>query len=306
MMETYYKPSGKISPVFFPCFVLLHALAIPIVSVAYICIIYYIPYIYLNILVAVGCGAAMGVVMNFAVKFGKVRNIWFAVLFGLLALLMMKYVQWCVYVPIVFADTYEFYALTVPEKFKMSLELITSPSQLLDHARLIYEYGVWELNGTQVKGVFSLIVWVSEFACMAVPSYLIFRKRLKFPFCEDEGEWYEKEQGTVEIRIPEDFDSIKNDMERGDFGRLVKLAGENRPDYLRFLTLTFYKSQSLERYYLEIDKVTVTYQNAKQKRNITKQLGPILIDPESVMAIRAAYFTGVDYTAVQNDEPNES
>lgn len=91
LKEIYYKPSGRFSILFFPYFILFQALSIPLLSIIYIYLIYYIPIVYFNFLFTLGCGVTAGLVMMGIIPLGKVRNNKVALLFGIIAVCIMKY-----------------------------------------------------------------------------------------------------------------------------------------------------------------------------------------------------------------------
>lgn len=287
MKEVYYKPSGKFSMLFFPYFILLHALLIPVLSIIYIYLIYYIPIAYFNFLIAIGCGIAEGLVMTASISLGKVRNNKLALLFGFIAICVMKYVQWCVYIPIVFTDAYKLYELTVSEQFAMSFDLLLHPSMAIEFIQIINQEGVWSIRTFTFHGVLLSIVWLLEFLIMAASACAVLLEKSKFPFCEEEGTWYVEMPQKIAANLPEHFDSFKADMEKGDFSELIRLSKEYQPEPSQYLSLTFYKPQQSEHYYLKTKKVTITNDDGKEKRNEEVLIEYISIDNDSAREIQA-------------------
>lgn len=288
MKEVYYKPSGKSSISFLPYFILLQAVFIPILSIVYIYLIYYIPLIYFNFLITVGCGIAAGLVMTAIITLGKVRNNKLALFSGIIAVCIMKYVQWCVYIPIVFTNAYEVLELTVPERFGMSFDLLIHPAMVIDFIGIINQEGVWSIFTINFKGALLTIVWLLEFLLMAGSACVVALEKSKSPFCEEDGTWYAKMPDEIGARLPENLDGLKTAMENGDFNELIQLSKEYKPDCSQYLSLTFYKPRNSEHYYLKIEKVTVTEDKGKEKRHKEVLVEYISIDNNSAGEIQAS------------------
>lgn len=288
LKEVYYKPSGKFSISFFPYFILLQAVFIPILSIVYIYLIYYIPIIYFNFLITLGCGMAAGLVMTAIITFGKVRNSKLALFSGIIAVFIMKYVQWCIYIPIVLTNAYGMYDLTLPERFGMSLDLLLNPSVVFDYVSIINQVGVWSISNITFKGVFLTIVWLLEFLLMAGSACSVALYRPKYPFCEEDGTWYIKMPDKIRASLPEKLGSFKNAMESGDFNELMRLSKEYKPDSSQYMSLIFYKPKNEKHYYLKIERVTVTEEKGKEKRHEETLVEYISIDNQSAGEIRTS------------------
>lgn len=287
MSEVYYKPSGKLSPSFFLFFILFQVLAIPLLSFVYIHLIYYIPVVYFNFFVTVGCGLAVGLVMMGAITLGKVRNNKIALLFGIIAMCVMKYVQWCVYIPIVFTDAYELFELTLPERLGMSLELLINPAFVFEYAGFINQVGVWSIFSIDFTGILLIVVWLLEFLLMTATACIVFLEKSKYPFCEEDDTWYVEMPQKKEACFPENLDNLKADIEKGDFNELIRLTQEYKQGDSQYLSLSFYKAQNLEHYYLKIKQITVTIEKGKEKTQEKDWVEYLAIDHNSVKEIQS-------------------
>ena len=285
--EAYYKPSGKISGLYILLFLVFAAIGIPILSVTYIYAVYYIPIIYISIFIAVGCGGALGYIMSLAAKLGKARNPLLVTIFTVFAAVLMKYVQWCFYIPLVYNDLYEFYeyyfgyALTIGEQLREAVNYFREPAVVWACIVEVNEYGAWGITnnggdvGDAVTGVMLAIVWVIEFLIMAGLALLGCRNWPKRPYSEDTNTWYRQMDTVYEMDYPANFENLKNSLESGNIDGFVSnvLEGVSNPNNL--LRLTFFQPSQpshTEPYYMNISHVFVD----DKGKSITKELASYL------------------------------
>jgi hypothetical protein len=268
MNELYYKPSGKFSEFFFLYFVLAMGIAIPILTPAYIYLIHYIPVVQLNVIVVVACGAAMGLIASHAAKFGKARNRLVVVGLTLVAMCALKYIQWCVHIPLVVSEVYGF-TMPLGERFAESLYYITRPGEVIEAARIINEYGTWGFEKTAtVTGVALCIVWIFEFAIMSAFAVMVAWGRPGHPFSEEADGWYIALVEKLEADIPDDFDALKNDLHSGVYSGLARLVALGKTNAESYLGLSFYtppQGSVSEPDYLTITQMTIKKGKAKMK-----------------------------------------
>lgn len=290
MKESYYKPSGRFTAKFFLYFLLFAVISIPILSAAYIYLIYYIPFVYLNAVITVVCGSVLGFIINQATRMGKARNPLLVLVCTVAAVIVMKYVQWCIYIPLVFDDAYGLCGegLSIGERFTASLDLFTAPSEVYTAASFINEVGVWGISraGTNgldtVNGIVLLVVWIVEFALMTCMAVTIARQQYALPFSEASDAWYTELNGKVELNIPDNMDSFRYNMENGRFDELIRLVHEGRTDATQFLSLTIYeppKSTAYEPCFISVERTIVRKKDKKKTKTLLKHLA---IDTQSV------------------------
>jgi len=297
-METaYYKPSGKISPKFFLYFLLFMVVSIPILSVAYIYINHYIPFIYLNFFITVGCGLAVGVLAGFAAKRGKARNPKIVYLCVFIAMVVMKYVQWAVYIPLIFSEVYGIWHLSFGERLVESFYLLFEPDFVLYSAQFINEFGVWGLEFSPVvRGVPLLIVWIGEFVLMTGAAIFMSSSMITAPFSEEMEGWYTELPEKIEIDIPQNFEYLKQDMENGNFTQLIESVRAQRIDPVNFLRITVFQPPEgalSEPFFLNVEQVTNTIIPHKKKSKeqtktkTEKLITHIAVDRQSMMELVA-------------------
>ena len=279
MKEAYYKPSGKLTANFFLYFVLFTIIGAPILSVVYIYLIHYIPFIYLNFMIAILCGMALGALVLFAAKLGKARNPLAVLVCTLIAAIFMKYIQWCVYVPLTLDNVFGLYEaygidMTLWGRFEETYYYLSSPGEVYDWVVRINEVGAWGIgSGAAVKGGMLLFVWIAEFALMAATSVVISRRQARFPYSEESDGWYTKINKKIDMDMPFDFAAMRNSMESGDFTDFVRNATAGKANNDQYLMLKFYeppRQLPQEPYYLDITAFT-TAKRGKKSMNMLVQ-----------------------------------
>ena len=292
MDNAYYKPSGRLSLAFFLFYALLMAAGIPILSVAYIYSIHYVPFIYLNFIITIFCGAALGYLVSLAAKLGKARNLPVVIIFVIIGMGIMKYVQWGVYVPLVLAEVYEVYHMPFIDRFTEAFALIRDPGLLIDYAEIINEIGVWGISpnageeaADTVNGTLLTTIWAAEFLLMTGMAIFAVHKQPKYPFSEEFGGWYVRFENKVEMDVPDQIEILIDDMEKGKFADFVQLAKTAKSKDDNYLRLTFYhppQPSYKEPYYVSIEQCG---DQKKAKRFISK--GYLTVDAKSVYEMTA-------------------
>jgi len=291
MQAKYYKPSGRISPVFLLLFFVFMLIAIPVLSVAYIYAIYYIPIIYVSVLIAIACGALLGVLIMFSAKWGKNRNKVVVVLLTILAVVLLKYTQWCVYIPLVYSEIYHDYFATFTERLFLSLDYFISPTQVLAGALDINEYGVWSVGSSDVvTGVPLLVVWVLEFLVFLVCAVVAASFTDTTPFSEKSNAWYKESKDEIVAGAPANPDTFKAGLAAGDFRELVHLVQQgviDEPHYLGISVFDPPPSKYVQPYYLTITDITIGYDKSGKANYKRKPLFThIAVDPSTAAALR--------------------
>lgn len=96
-MEKTYKPSGKFSPAGAIILFLVTAVAGSVLSFIYLKLVSWIPFVYLNILLAAGFGLLIGLLAKLIIRSFKIRNIAVVLIAVLLGGLLFTYVKWSIY-----------------------------------------------------------------------------------------------------------------------------------------------------------------------------------------------------------------
>ena len=277
MQTNVYKPSGKVAPAFFVYFLVLLLIGIPILSVAYIYLIFYIPLIYVNIIVTLACGAVLGFLVGHAAKLGKARNPLLVMLFAFLAMLLLKYVQWAIYVPLIFANVYEVFDWNFFERLVETGYLILDPRALWFGVEIINEIGVWAIGDSSapVNGVMLWIVWAGEFLIMLVTAIAVAAIRPRTPFSEEHGAWYTEMSDTVvHFDPPEDVNALREQVLAGNFTPLITQMQKGLMEgALSYMRLNFHappEGSFSEPYFMTLSSSVTTEKGRRRKRSETK------------------------------------
>ena len=186
-----YQPSGKIGPLAWVIFAIEALLVLPFISILYSLLIWYIPIIYLNILVVVAFGIVMGVGTYPIVRFGKVRGKSKELMFGALLWVFGMYFQWAAYITILFGLDDNSHALD-PGSFSFSnfTFLLLHPGELWAFITDLSTFGAWEISGGTVKGTMLWVIWILEAGILLAGALVSPRGWSKLPFSEHSNQWY--------------------------------------------------------------------------------------------------------------------
>lgn len=214
-METY-RHSGSVPLGGFLSTFLIGTTAAAIGGIIYAYAIYYVPIIYLNLLLTVGFGIAMGALVGAMARRGCIRNTFVVAVLGLGAGIVGVYAAW----------VGTMLALGLADGLRTA-----DPMRIMTVMKFLYMVGYWEFHGDTLKGVPLALVWLLEAGTIVFLATRSARAAIaQLPFCERCGQWTETEQGVQHLLLrPEDeiaLDRITaghvatlNDMERlGDEG----------------------------------------------------------------------------------------
>lgn len=293
-MSHYYKPSGKFAITSILFFVLLCLTAFPLLGLIYAYCIWYIPFIYVNFLIAAGFGLALGFIINhLVVNKGKVRSVMLAALFGILGGLVALYFHWAVWIDLVInaGESYGNSRIGVTVSnidSSQVLYLILHPGELFGIMKEVNEFGTWGIKSSTVSGTFLTIIWIVELLIVVGASTLLSFPKAEQPFCEEENTWFEESVIGV-FPFINDTESLTRELEIGQSETLSKIqfAPDTNVDHSVF---TLYSS-GLQESYLSIENKT-----AKKDKNgeldfdsnvfihyiaISQELKEYLLNPET-------------------------
>ena len=294
MTGSFYKPSGKLSGSFFLYYLLVLAIGIPILSIAYVYSIRYIPFIYANLLITLGCGGLIGLMVGHAAKLGKVRNPFLVLLTSFLAVCALLYVSWAAYIPVVFSYGYTFF-----ERLQESVALLLDPGAMLIDIETIHAVGIWIVFDTVLNNGLLTAVWAVEFILLASLAIGASWNRPRTPFSEESGEWYVERAEKIQTDMPPNFDSLRNQMENRNFTDLFQLVTAGRTDPFNYMSITVFepsKEFSTEPHFLTIDAKTVGKKDKETSKTLVKHM---LIDTQNAREL----FAALEAQAVEEETP---
>jgi hypothetical protein len=263
-MSKYYQASGKSSPTSFLLFILTSVIAIPVLALAYTYLIWYIPFIYINLFITAGFGFAVGMaISHLAVKTGKVRNSTIAIIFGFLGGLFALYFSWAIWVDLVInaGESYGNSRIGITTsniEFLQVFGLVLQPDTLFNFISEINKTGTWGIRGGTVSGTFLTIIWIIELLIILILSIIFPYLKAKAPFCEVDNKWFKEED------LPA-FSFIKNTKEM-----VVNLENSNQNSFIGLEHISNFETEShsiFTLYSSEKGESFVTIENKLAKTN---------------------------------------
>lgn len=247
-MSKYYQPSGGFSPSSILYFILTSAIVIPILALIYTYLIWYIPFIYINLFITIGFSFLIGMAISrFTIKTGKVRNSTIAIIFGLFGGLLALYFSWAIWVDLVInaGESYGGSRIGITAsniKFLQVFELAFDPETLVGLISKINEVGTWGLRSTTVSGTFLTIIWVIEILIVIVISTLVAYNASKIPFCEIDNKWFEEKilPAFSFIKNPKEMTTNLENSNQNSFDELERISDVEMESHSIF---TLYSSE---------------------------------------------------------------
>lgn len=193
----FYEPSGRIHPIGLAAAYLVGLLVTSLLGYLYTLIIQFVPLIYLNFLVTVGFGIALGVLVRLLTKLTHNRSLQHQLLLAILLGLFANYFQWVGFVLYAILG-----AMPGIEGYYLNLGIITDPATFFGVIGEINRVGMWEVFGITANGGILAIIWLIEFAIIAAFPVIGVYKAKPIPYAEDLQTWYPK------YELDTDFEAI--------------------------------------------------------------------------------------------------
>ena len=215
-MSKYYKPSGKFSTLAFLFFIIIVLIISPLLGLLYAYAIWYIPFIYINFIIAGCLGLLIGLATSHGViRLGKVRNVPLTIGLSFLAAVITLYFHWAAWVDLVI-NAGESYGssrigVTVSNiKLIQTFNLALAPDILFEIIGEINQYGTWGLRSNTVSGTFLTIIWIIEALIIIVIATFIPSTQAKIPFCEIGNAWFKEKTLPAFNYIENGADMVKH------------------------------------------------------------------------------------------------
>lgn len=236
----YYKPSGEVTVAGLGAGLFGGLLVALVLAFVYSYLIAYIPFVYVNVLCTIGYACALGFIIGWLLKSGKMRNPAVGVFVTVIVALAAYYFSWAVWLSAMLGrGDYDVSAFT----------LASQPSTMLEVILRVNENGAWSIGRggkNPVTGTFLWIVWAIEAGIVLIaPPVLAWGVLDSEPFCEFCGEWCEEDQGLVSLRQTEPA-GLKQVFESKQFERL-KAVGAKDSDSADWFRLNLHRCKSCDR-----------------------------------------------------------
>ncbi len=224
----YYKHSGGLNPAGVALAAVVGTVAAAAMAVPYAYADNHIPEIYLNGLVCIVFGVALGVVPAAVLKQFKVRNLPVSLAVICLVAAVGVYASWVAWEAILLRGGL---AANVGR-------LAAHPDAVVAFGRRVNEIGTWGIGSSSVSsssssssqtnnnttGVFLALIWLAEAATLIGGALVVGRAMLhSLPFCDACDRWCEKPK-VVHTTALADPAAVRQRLEAGDFAYVATLG----------------------------------------------------------------------------------
>ena len=276
MEHLYYKPSGKI-PVKGIFISLITALAITVIlSIVYIALQWFIPFIYLNLFIAAGLGFGVGGGVFIAIGAGKIRNTTYEFVLAVLCGLLAWYCQWALFVSLLSeAEGSMGGGMWVRSSFNLTgfWYIFTHPQLLFQAMLSLNESGTFTLKHSTVSGTLLWVVWVIEaLIIIGAPILFSLSGRSTVPFSEHNDQWMDDRDLAGKLKTVTDPDHLINELSTGNLRSLKEFlpADDVSNDYA---TLRIYESPGDPVSYISLINISHT---ADKKGELKKEAKTVI------------------------------
>jgi hypothetical protein len=273
MENLYYKPSGKISVKGIVISLITALVLTVILSILYIALQWFIPFIYLNFFIAVGLGLGAGGSVFIAIGLGKIRNTQYDRLLAVISGLLAWYSQWALFVSLMDeAEGSMGGGMWVRSSFNLTgfWHVFTHPDILFQAMLSLNSAGTFTLKNNTVSGTLLWVVWVIEaLIIIAVPVIFSISGRATNPFSEQNDQWMEERGIQGKLKTVTDPDQMITALNTGNLKSLKDFlpAGDLQNDYA---TLRVYESPGDPVKYISITNVSHTTDKKGELKKETK------------------------------------
>lgn len=253
----YYQPSGKFSPLSIILLLLMAITIFPLLALAYTYASWYIPFVYINFILTIAFGFAVGYMVNtFVIKQGKVRNVWLGALLAAIGGLIAMYFNYVIWLNLLFHLEADPMGPEPDSLITQILNFAVNPVAVFSLMKEINAIGTWGIKSSSaVSGTFLTIIWLIEAAVViGLPAFMSI-SRTSLPFCESSNSWAE------EIAIG-GFNSIENKDEfiaNLEIGDLSQLTGLGKTEEEESSSLHFFKMEESATCYVSVNNHQIDY-----------------------------------------------
>jgi hypothetical protein len=259
MENLYYKPSGKI-PVKGIFISMITAFIITVIlSIIYIALQWFIPFVYLNFFIAAGLGFGIGGGVFIAIGSGKIRNTKYECVLAALCGLLGWYCQWALFVSLMSeAEGSIGGGMWVRSSFNLTgfWYMLTHPEILFQAMLSLNDAGTFSLKHNTVSGTLLWVVWVFEaLIIIGAPILFSLSGRSTSPFSEQNDQWMEERDVEGKLKTVTDPDQTIAELSTCNFNSLNDFlpADDLSNDYA---TLRIYESPGDPVSYISVTNIS--------------------------------------------------
>lgn len=247
--HTFYQESGKIKPSGYLFSILILFFIGAIVGYLYSALVIVIPFIYLNFLLTVGAGFAIGFSTLILSRKTHNRNAISIYLLALFGGLCLMFFQWITHITWAFDIKFP-----SPDKVLANLDLFVKPGIFFSLIQQINAIGTWQLSGIQVSGIILTLIWIVEaLIIMGLPLFAVYKCR-PYPYSENNGKWYPRH--TLHDNF-EHILSVQNMQTSLQTDPIQALSNLNKGSVFRYSKIHVYYHPEETDQYISVDNFTV-------------------------------------------------
>jgi hypothetical protein len=276
MEQLYYKPSGKIPIKGIFISLIITCVITVVLSIIYIALQWFIPFIYLNFFIAAGLGFGVGAGVFIAIGLGKIRNTKYECILAVLCGLLAWYSQWALFVSLMSAAEGSMGGgMWIRSSFNLSgfWYVLTHPEMLFQAMLSLNDAGTFTLKHNTVSGTLLWVVWVFEaLIIVGAPVLFSLSGRSTTPFSEQNDQWMEERDVQEKLKTVNDPDQMIEDLSSSNLKSLKDFlpADDLSNDYA---TLRIYESPGDPVSYISVTNIS---HKADKKGELKKETTPVI------------------------------
>lgn len=272
MEHLYYRPSGKI-PVKGLIISLLSAVVLTLIlSILYIALQWFIPFIYFNFFITLGLGIGVALSQHIALSTGKIRNIKYGYLLSILCGLLACYAQWALFISLLNEADGSLGGIWVRSSFNLNgfWMVFTHPQLLFQSLIPLNKAGTFMLKHNTVSGALLWFVWcVEAVIIIGLPIFMSGAGKASMPFSELNNSWMEERELDGKLKPVVNKEDLITELGKGNFKVLKDfLPVQNTDD--NYATVRIYESPNDPDRYLTVTNISHTI-NKKGESKKTEQ-----------------------------------
>ncbi len=204
----YYQRSGRMGALGLPLMLGFGIGVGALLGIPYAYAVNFCPLIYINFLITMAFGFAIGTAVNIGARTGKVRNLGMVMLAGLISGVAAEYVAWVGYVHAV---------------SKVGV-WAWSPGELQVYIELINAQGIWSIKNSTPTGYVLGAVWLVEAGILVGMAVWLPRSGISSaPFNEQTGTWADTTTSYGPFRLKGELHALTSRLEAGDTAAINEL-----------------------------------------------------------------------------------
>lgn len=222
-----------------------------ILGLIYGYVMFYIPFVYIKVIIMIGYPIAIGFILSFAVQRGKVRNDLLVGLAGVGFGILADYMGWVAWIAAALRNT-------------DYLIVFFYPGDILYFMQEVAKVGFYVIGSSRPTGAILYLIWLVEAAVVVgVTAYMVIKNHLDTPFCEECNQWVETERYLGLYSPLANSSKFKKAVKEGDFSVFTELKPSQMGN--RFTKLTMRECQTCQNFrVLNVKGLNISV-NSKQK-----------------------------------------